>query len=493
MSTSSPRALRRRRSSLCAPGGAAAQDGIPPAGELRPAPRVPRVPADAHRRRPEGLRRRRRGRSSTRRTTSASRTSGPSRRAARIQFGPGTSCAARYTPLDYTATRGRAARLHYGDDRLRARRRACVSSIKGALLRAPTSSGTSSSGRTGFLGALVGAKVIDVDIVARRRADNGQRELDTCARPCPSLGLDRPRLRRARQPRGRGLRADARQAAGSCYEFDDVGALPPLRPPGRPGRLPLLLAARREDEPRLRRPPDQRLAVRPRAQPLAGARAAPAAADVAAERVEAEYLDHLRVERGLSPQHARWPTAATSARLRGLRRARAAATLLELRAGRPRRLHRRAARRRAWPRARWRGPCTRCAGSTASRCARAGWTPTPWRTCKAPRAFKALPRFLTAPQVEALLAAPDIDDAAGPARPRDPGGAVRHRPARLRAHRRCGLGDVDLEVGLVTCFGKGRKERLVPLGREARRWVARYLRRGRGPAWRAGAPRPRSS
>jgi integrase/recombinase XerD len=34
---------------------------------------------------------------------------------------------------------------------------------------------------------------------------------------------------------------------------------------------------------------------------------------------------------------------------------------------------------------------------------------------------------------------------------------------------------VDLEVGILKCFGKGRKERLVPLGSEARSWVARYL------------------
>ena len=35
-------------------------------------------------------------------------------------------------------------------------------------------------------------------------------------------------------------------------------------------------------------------------------------------------------------------------------------------------------------------------------------------------------------------------------------------------------GDVDLDLGLVTCFGKGRKERIVPLGDAARHWVARY-------------------
>ncbi len=37
------------------------------------------------------------------------------------------------------------------------------------------------------------------------------------------------------------------------------------------------------------------------------------------------------------------------------------------------------------------------------------------------------------------------------------------------------LTDVDLEVGYVRCQGKGSKERVVPLGAEAQRWVRRYL------------------
>jgi integrase/recombinase XerD len=37
-----------------------------------------------------------------------------------------------------------------------------------------------------------------------------------------------------------------------------------------------------------------------------------------------------------------------------------------------------------------------------------------------------------------------------------------------------------MQVGLLTCFGKGRKERLVPLGRVAREWIERYLHEARG-------------
>src|SRR5947208_1529059 len=52
----------------------------------------------------------------------------------------------------------------------------------------------------------------------------------------------------------------------------------------------------------------------------------------------------------------------------------------------------------------------------------------------------------------------------------------------LRVSELIGLrpGDLDMQVGVLTCFGKGRKERLVPLGRTARKWVQRYLEEVRG-------------
>jgi integrase/recombinase XerD len=93
---------------------------------------------------------------------------------------------------------------------------------------------------------------------------------------------------------------------------------------------------------------------------------------------------------------------------------------------------------------------------------------------RAPRAFRALPRYLTTAQVDALLEAPDAATALG----------VRDRAmlevlyaTGLRVSELIGLRplDLDLELGLVTAFGKGRKERLVPLGSVARGWVERYL------------------
>jgi integrase/recombinase XerD len=98
----------------------------------------------------------------------------------------------------------------------------------------------------------------------------------------------------------------------------------------------------------------------------------------------------------------------------------------------------------------------------------------PMENLRAPRAFTALPRYLTPTQVEALLAAPDVTRPLG----------LRDR-AILEVLYATGLPvselvtmrarDLHMEDGLVTAFGKGRKERLVPLGAEARRWVTRYL------------------
>jgi integrase/recombinase XerD len=97
----------------------------------------------------------------------------------------------------------------------------------------------------------------------------------------------------------------------------------------------------------------------------------------------------------------------------------------------------------------------------------------PMENLRPPKAFHALPRYLTPAQVEALLAAPDVDTPIGL---RDRALLEVMYATGLRAAETIGLraDSVDLELGLVRVFGKGRKERLVPLGREARRWVKRY-------------------
>jgi integrase/recombinase XerD len=103
----------------------------------------------------------------------------------------------------------------------------------------------------------------------------------------------------------------------------------------------------------------------------------------------------------------------------------------------------------------------------------------PMENLKAPRSSQALPRYLTLAQVDALLAAPDV---ATPLGLRDRAILEVLYATGLRVSELIGLRplDLDLEVGVLTCFGKGRKERLVPLGRTARKWVERYLSEVRG-------------
>lgn len=103
---------------------------------------------------------------------------------------------------------------------------------------------------------------------------------------------------------------------------------------------------------------------------------------------------------------------------------------------------------------------------------------------KGPRPGARFPKSLSEAQVEALLAAPDIHTAQGL---RDRAMIEVMYAAGLRVSELIGLGMVALSLsqGCVRVFGKGAKERVVPLGQEAVGWVERYLRDAR-PALLAG-------
>jgi integrase/recombinase XerD len=89
-----------------------------------------------------------------------------------------------------------------------------------------------------------------------------------------------------------------------------------------------------------------------------------------------------------------------------------------------------------------------------------------------------MPKTLSEAQVEALLAAPDAEQALG----------LRDR-AMLELLYACGLRvselvglksvHVGLNEGVIRVTGKGAKERLVPFGEEAHRWLTAYLSRSR--------------
>ncbi len=91
-----------------------------------------------------------------------------------------------------------------------------------------------------------------------------------------------------------------------------------------------------------------------------------------------------------------------------------------------------------------------------------------------PRRGRVLPDTLTVAEVESLLAAPGIDD---PLAWRDRALLELAYGAGMRVSELCGLGITDLLLteGLVRVFGKGSKERLVPLGRKTIGAISVYL------------------
>jgi integrase/recombinase XerD len=107
----------------------------------------------------------------------------------------------------------------------------------------------------------------------------------------------------------------------------------------------------------------------------------------------------------------------------------------------------------------------------------------------APRAWAALPRYLSIEQVDALLAQPD---AATPRGLRDRALIELLYATGLRVSELVALkaADLNLEAGYLTCMGKGSKERLVPIGDAAVGWVERYVKEGR-PHLQRGRPSPR--
>lgn len=116
-------------------------------------------------------------------------------------------------------------------------------------------------------------------------------------------------------------------------------------------------------------------------------------------------------------------------------------------------------------------------------------TTNPAEDLEAPRAWKSLPRYLSIEQVEALLAAPDVSTARG----------LRDR-AMLDVLYATGLrvselvtlkpADLNLDVGYLTCVGKGDKQRIVPVGDQAIAALRAYvpgarseLLRGQASPW----------
>jgi integrase/recombinase XerD len=91
-----------------------------------------------------------------------------------------------------------------------------------------------------------------------------------------------------------------------------------------------------------------------------------------------------------------------------------------------------------------------------------------------PQKLAHLPRFLTEEEMERLLAVPDISTDEGL---RDRAMIELLYAAGLRVSELVKLkrADVNLDAGLISCHGKGSKERHVPIGKSAASWLQKYI------------------
>ena len=102
-----------------------------------------------------------------------------------------------------------------------------------------------------------------------------------------------------------------------------------------------------------------------------------------------------------------------------------------------------------------------------------------------PQRFNYLPKFLTEDEINLLFSAPDVSTEEGI---RDRAILELMYATGLRVSELVNLRQqsIDLMSGLVVCYGKGGKERRVPLGKSSIHWLQQYL------AVKAGYGKPAS-
>lgn len=96
----------------------------------------------------------------------------------------------------------------------------------------------------------------------------------------------------------------------------------------------------------------------------------------------------------------------------------------------------------------------------------------------APKISKKLPGVLNIPEIEKILSAPEVEDKLG----------LRDKTI-LELFYACGtrvselinlkVNDLFLDDEIIRVFGKGSKERLIPIGSSAIKWIGEYLKKSR--------------
>jgi site-specific recombinase XerD len=99
-----------------------------------------------------------------------------------------------------------------------------------------------------------------------------------------------------------------------------------------------------------------------------------------------------------------------------------------------------------------------------------------------PKRTRSLPKFLTEAEMDEILSAPTSSGDTGSERDRAMIELLYSSGLRRAEISALNVGDLDPLSGTLRVFGKGSKERLVPVGREALTRLRAYLRSRGGPA-----------
>ena len=112
-------------------------------------------------------------------------------------------------------------------------------------------------------------------------------------------------------------------------------------------------------------------------------------------------------------------------------------------------------------------------------------TENPSLVLESPSLPHKLPPILSPDEARRLVEQPDSHSPAG-IRDRAMLELLYGSGVRISEAVSADLSDFDFETGVFRCFGKGSKERLLPLGAQEKHWLTRYRDEVR-PLWREGA------
>jgi integrase/recombinase XerD len=112
----------------------------------------------------------------------------------------------------------------------------------------------------------------------------------------------------------------------------------------------------------------------------------------------------------------------------------------------------------------------------------------PTEHLRTPRQWQNIPKYLNLEEIERIIEAPDLSRPTGR---RDRAMMELLYASGLRVSELCklGVGDLNLELGVLRTTGKGNKQRLVPVGKTAILAVRAYLETGRAALLKGRASR----